>query len=616
MICPRCGQELTQDHQCPTSQVDPQPQQEFIDLYLVQIHSLDRIEHLKQYLMKLLPHISIERIDKALAQLPIVLLRSQPKPRALIIQEQLASLGAQVQLKSIGPATTQQPVTQQDSPAQQQPTAQPTPQQDKKTDTSDYRINPVWAVLMLLILTLISAILLKHKLPLWLSLDDPQEQIQAIPDHNSGPVSRLPEQPLNQPDLKRISAKLPDEQSKQQNKISKNPAHDQINQHREIARGHYEKGRYQRAYSEFQKALALAPESEGIKIDISTTLSEMAWQDFKQGDYDQAAYLFEKSLSYNPGNDSAVHGMGYTEYQFHDLEQAQVWLGKYFDMGGDNADAYALLGRIHYDNNQHDQALTYLRMALKLNPSQTGIRQLIQKIERDLKIEDEFWSEDTRHFVVKYEGLANLDAGNIIIVILEEAYFKIGGDLGYYPENLITAIIYTGKQFQDAARAPDWAGALYDGKIRIPAGGLRESNPMIERIIFHEYVHALLRERTRNNIPTWLNEGLAQYYEGDPLPAQQKMIRLIAKQPKLPPLKALEGSFTGFSKNQAQMVYTQSLLAVQYLRDRYSRYVIEQLLDELARGKSMEQAIERTFSMSYEQFDEQLLEWIKEQYGQ
>src|SRR5205814_97190 len=61
--------------------------------------------------------------------------------------------------------------------------------------------------------------------------------------------------------------------------------------------------------------------------------------------------------------------------------------------------------------------------------------------------------------------------------------------------------------------APSWAGALNDGKLRIPIGGVDAMNPELGRVLEHELTHSFIRSMARGRCPTWLNEGLAQLME-------------------------------------------------------------------------------------------------------
>ena len=74
-----------------------------------------------------------------------------------------------------------------------------------------------------------------------------------------------------------------------------------------------------------------------------------------------------------------------------------------------------------------------------------------------------------------------------------------------------------GEQFRDVTRSPQWAAAAYDGIIRVPMRGAGEKGEDLDRVLAHEFSHALIRSLATRNLPTWLNEGLASVLESEDL---------------------------------------------------------------------------------------------------
>ena len=74
-------------------------------------------------------------------------------------------------------------------------------------------------------------------------------------------------------------------------------------------------------------------------------------------------------------------------------------------------------------------------------------------------------------------------------------------------------IVYLAQDFSNMIHGLSWAGAIYDGRIRLPL-----SYPInyqsLERILRHELSHALLAQQTNHvAMPAWFVEGLAQLVE-------------------------------------------------------------------------------------------------------
>ena len=55
--------------------------------------------------------------------------------------------------------------------------------------------------------------------------------------------------------------------------------------------------------------------------------------------------------------------------------------------------------------------------------------------------------------------------------------------------------------------------AAYDGRIRVPLGGALEQREELDRVLSHEFVHAVVAMLGGRTVPAWVNEGLATVLE-------------------------------------------------------------------------------------------------------
>ena len=267
-----------------------------------------------------------------------------------------------------------------------------------------------------------------------------------------------------------------------------------------------------------------------------------------------------------------------------------------------------------YKNNDLSKAVYHLREALRLDPGNNAAKDLLAKVVREAKVEEGFRNKEGSHFNVRYEGGESDVAGHVVAIILEEAYQKVGSDLGFHPEDSITTILYSSEQFRDVTRAPSWSGAIYDGKIRIPVGGLRERTDVLEKVIFHEYTHAVVHRMGGGRVPTWLNEGIAQYEEGR-MSGREDLFRYLAAAEKLVPLNYLEGSFMGLNQEQAIIAYAEGLSAVVYIMEEYGVGMLSRFISSYKDGRGSEAAIRDTFQMTYKEFQDSWIRNLKKRYN-
>lgn len=133
-------------------------------------------------------------------------------------------------------------------------------------------------------------------------------------------------------------------------------------------------------------------------------------------------------------------------------------------------------------------------------------------------------------------------------------------------------------------------------------------------VIFHEYTHLLLNHSNWHDIPTWLNEGLAEYYStfavqgadrvlvGAAVPAHLYHLRSEAL---LPPetLFAVDNKSPYYNEESKQSIfYAQAWLLVHYLMQTdggVRRAELVRFVDSLLSGIPVERAFRESFRLSY-----------------
>lgn len=324
----------------------------------------------------------------------------------------------------------------------------------------------------------------------------------------------------------------------------------------------------------------------------------------KQGDHRGARDAFEEAIKYFDADPAAHLGLGIANVHLKDDRAAERELQRALELNPREKTAYQVLGDIAQRRDDLGAAAANWEKALELDPSNGALKTRLERIRREHRTEQDFNREVASHFSVKYEGREKIEAGRIVLRILEDAYGEVGRGLSYYPDHEIAVILYSNQQFQDVTDAPGWSGGIFDGKIRIPIGGIEHETPGLRRLLLHEYTHAVVRAITPRRVPTWVNEGLAQYFEGRDVDSRQKeMLRQFAQAGKVPALAELEGSFLGLSGHQASYAYLLSLSAVRHMVDRYGMYRVKMVLEELASGADPSRAVSNALSLSPQDFE-------------
>jgi hypothetical protein len=259
--------------------------------------------------------------------------------------------------------------------------------------------------------------------------------------------------------------------------------------------------------------------------------------------------------------------------------------------------ARALLGQAQRRTGDlHGAIRTYETLATEV-PDEPAVLETLNRWRRESELHDRMELAVGELFTVSFEGPAEAALANEALAALDRAYWRICEVLAAYPVTSVRVVLYSGEQFRDITRSPAWAAAAYDGQIRVPVRGALKNPKELERVLAHEFVHALIHSVAPRGVPAWLNEGLAAALESDDL---EWAVERARKAQTPVPLASLQTSFGRLSGDQAQIAYATSALAARRLIDEAGGAAVTNLLRDLSEGAAFEAAflhrIQRTFA--------------------
>lgn len=167
--------------------------------------------------------------------------------------------------------------------------------------------------------------------------------------------------------------------------------------------------------------------------------------------------------------------------------------------------------------------------------------------------------------------------------------------------------------FYEFTGAPAWTNAMFfRGEIIIPISSSDEIDiENLRRSVKHEYSHAILSALSGGTIPGWLDEGLAQWIEGEENPALRRTLRVYLSHSDPIPLSLLQGGFTKLTPRMVPAAYAQSLLAVQTLLKAYGIEQIAYYLTLLRKGVGLQVSFKAAFGLSENHFEQRLHETLR-----
>ena len=335
----------------------------------------------------------------------------------------------------------------------------------------------------------------------------------------------------------------------------------------------------------------------GAQIDPRTALVERgAWNALNAGHAHAAAEAFRDALAADPKNARLHLGAGMAASLERRDADARDEFERALALDPKLAQARAMLGQIQHRMGDPAGAIRTYDTLLAMTPDDREARATLERWQREAELHDRMQQAIGSHFTVSFEGPAEAALAAEALEVLDRAYWRIGQLLGTYPSEPIAVVLYTSEQFRDITRSPSWAAGAYDGTIRVPMRGALDKREELDRVLSHEFTHALIRTLASRGVPSWLNEGLATALETGDLDWAETF---AATQPPVP-LRALQAGFGGFTGAQAQLAYATSALAARRLLEEAGGFAIANLLRDLGEGVDFEAAflhrIQRPFT--------------------
>jgi hypothetical protein len=261
-----------------------------------------------------------------------------------------------------------------------------------------------------------------------------------------------------------------------------------------------------------------------------------------------------------------------------------------------------------------DEAISQWNKALALQDN-PRLHEAIAKAERERDIAGSYRDLRSEHFLLRYEGGESEQLSGEVLNSLETSFSGLVLDLDYAPSEIIVALLYPNQAFSDVTRSPNWAGAINDGKIRVPVSGLTRVNADLARVLKHELTHSFVRQITQGRCPTWFNEGLAQLEEGATTASMGHQLAQALAEGRLSSFQSLEGPFLDMPQEQVLLAYAKSLAGLEYLRNTYDMAGIRNLLKAMPAQADFAALLEDQLHLTYPAFEQEVAGYLKAKYG-
>ena len=360
-----------------------------------------------------------------------------------------------------------------------------------------------------------------------------------------------------------------------------------------------EKGDFKGAIAKLRDALDVHrddrhPSRVIVKKNLVAALLGQASQYMSRREFNRAERSIVEARRVGGATPPLIAYEGILAYRRGNLTQAMSLLQDALRADAGLAVAHEFLGMVQYKKEDLPRAIKSWEAAIRFDRSRgKHLLPLIAKARREHAIESRMQVLRSSHFVCKFGDEQSRSVANEILRILEDAYSTIGEELRVYPRELLTAVLYANQDFRGATSAQAWAAGIFDGKIRVPVRNFDKARESIRRTLFHEYTHFAVSRMCRR-VPAWLNEGLAQRFEGLEAGGVQAFLSRTKEAGQLKKMQLLSASFATMKDTASvRLAYSQSLSFVAFLEDTYTRSRLIEVLRRMGKGLKADQALRR-----------------------
>ena len=218
------------------------------------------------------------------------------------------------------------------------------------------------------------------------------------------------------------------------------------------------------------------------------------------------------------------------------------------------------------------------------------------------------WQSLTEGEVTVYWYEGNESFAQELMATAHQALARLVEDTGAYLEKPARLYIYANAQDLIGAMIypQQWTGGVAFTRYGIIAIGISPSNlDWGKRATAHELTHLVIHQITLNpygGLPTWLDEGLAMYNEGELDPVFVYYLNLAIAGDSLISVRSLSSPFSAYT-GESLLSYAESYSLVEFLINNYGQAKMLELLLTFKQGSSYDAALEKVYGFDMDGLD-------------
>ena len=275
-------------------------------------------------------------------------------------------------------------------------------------------------------------------------------------------------------------------------------------------------------------------------------------------------------------------------------------LGKYPESG----DAHFLKARVEFLKGNHTNAVKILKQVADSHSEVRAFKNLVYTTHEETKL---FITKESKHFIYRFKKGPDEILVHYAAKVLEKSYEVLGNLFDYYPKEKVLIEFYPNKEsfskispltLKDITTSGTVALCKYNRIMIISPGSLIRGYNWMDTLS-HEYIHYIISKKSHNNLPLWMHEGIAKYFEArwrnEKLYLTPIMETMLASGLKKNYLIKLDEMMPSLAKlktpEDVQLAYAEVSSMIEYLIQNYGDEVISNLLKKLAKNYPFDLAV-------------------------
>jgi len=195
-----------------------------------------------------------------------------------------------------------------------------------------------------------------------------------------------------------------------------------------------------------------------------------------------------------------------------------------------------------------------------------------------------------------------------LMSVAQQVLVRLAEDTGAVLEQPVNIYIYASAQDLLGAMIfpQEWTGGVaYTRFSTIAIGISPDSLDWGRRAMTHELTHLVIHQMVfnpYNDLPTWLDEGIAMYAEGALEPVLVALLDKAEAEDSLISVRSLSSPFSAYAE-ESVLAYAQSYSLVEFLITNYGQSKMLELLSTFRQGSGYDEALLKVYGFDMDGLD-------------